>query len=135
MDRFELGMHVGEIKAWCEAAKNEAKRMSLSAPFKPEEYEAISPFMDDYAMRNGIHYYLEKELIETDLFGDMELSGFWVYVIFKHREVLEEYLSLKRDRRSLIKQGKYDGEERKDIAVRFGRLLGYSEENIHERWS
>jgi len=30
---FNLGKHVGEIKAWCEAAKNGAKKMSLSNPF------------------------------------------------------------------------------------------------------
>ena len=134
MDRFKLGMHVGEIKAWCEAAKNDAKKMSLSAPFKPEELEEIKPYMAEYAEKNSVKYYLEKELIQTDLFGDMDLSGIWVFIIYKHPEILEEYLALKHEKAKLIEQGSYIGEKRRKIAVGFGRLLGYSDECIVERW-
>ena len=135
MDQFKLGMHVGEIKAWCEAVKNEAKEMSLSAPFKPEEYETIVPFMKEQADGNGIRFYHEKELIITDLFGDMDLSGIWVFIIYKGPETLEKYIKLKEDRTKLLEAGKYAGATRKDIAVRFGRLLGYSDPMINEKWS
>ena len=135
MDQFKLGMHVGEIKAWCEAVKNEAKEMSLSAPFKPEEYETIVPYMKEQADRNGIRFYHEKELIITDLFGDMDLSGIWVFIIYKGPETLEKYIKLKEDRTKLLEAGKYAGATRKDIAVRFGRLLGYSDPMINEKWS
>ena len=135
MDRFKLGMHVGEIKAWCEAAKNDAKKMSLSAPFRPEEHDEIKPYMDEYSEKNGIKYYLEKDLIQTDLFGDMDLSGVWVFIIYKHPEIIEEYLNIKQEKASLQKQGKLSGEKRKETAIKFGRLLGYSNESIAERWS
>ena len=135
MDRFKLGMHVGEIKAWCEAAKNDAKNMSLSAPFKPEEYDEIKPYMKEYAEKNSVKYYLEKELIQTDLFGDMDLSGIWVFIIYKHLEILEEYIALRQEKARLIQQDRYIGEKRREIAIRFGKLLGYSEECIVERWS
>ena len=135
MDRFKLGMHVGEIKAWCEAAKNDAKEMSLSAPFKPEEYETILPYMKEYAERNDVSFYHEKELIITDLFGDIALSGIWVFIIYRSRETLDKYLKLKKDKAKLLESGSYEGEARKDIAIRFGRLLGYSDPMINERWS
>ena len=135
MDQFKLGMQVGEIKAWCEAAKNEAKEMSLSAPFKPEDYETILPYMEEHSERNGINFYHEKELIITDLFGDMNLSGIWVFLIYKNTEALEKYLKLKEDKEKSVASGKYEGDTRRDIAVRFGRLLGYSDTMIHERWS
>ncbi len=135
MDQFKLGKQVGEIKAWCEAAKNEAKELSLSAPFKPDYYETILPHMKEQAERNNVNYYLEKSLIITDLFGDMDLSGIWVFLIYKHQKTLDAYLKLKEDRASLVESGKYEGEARRDIAVRFGKLLGYSERCIHERWS
>ena len=134
MDRFKLGVHVGEIKAWCEAAKNDAKKMSLSSPFKPEELDEIKPYMVEYAEKNDVKYYLEKELIQTDLFGDMDLSGIWVFIIYKHLEILEEYIDLKQEKARLLKQEMYVGEKRREIALRFGRLLGYSEESIMERW-
>jgi len=134
LDKFKLGMHVGEIKAWCEAAKNDAKRMSLSAPFKPEDYNEIKPYMFEYAQNNGVKYYLEKRIIQTDLFGDMDLSGIWVFIIYKHPEIIEEYLNIKQEKERL-KQDEYRGEKRREIAVKFGRLLGYNEESIMERWS
>ena len=134
MDRFKLGMHIGEIKAWCEAAKNDAKKMSLSAPFKPEEYDDIKPYMTEYAAKNSVKYYLEKDLIQTDLFGDMDLSGIWVFIIYKHPEIIEEYLNIKQEKAILLKQDEYCGEKRRDIAIRFGRLLGYSDESIVGRW-
>ncbi len=135
MDQFKLGMHVGEIKAWCEAVKNDAKEMSLSAPFKPEDYETIMPYMVEHAERNGVNFYHEKELIITDLFWDMDVSGIWVFIIYKSLETLEKYLKLKRDRVKLLESGKYAGAGRREIAVRFGRLLGYSDPMINERWS
>ena len=135
MDKFKLGMHVGEIKAWCEAAKNDAKRMSLSAPFKPEDYNEIKPYMFEYAQNNGVKYYLEKRIIQTDLFGDMDLSGIWVFIIYKYPKILEEYLALKKEKAKLCTKSKYIGEKRREVAIKFGKLLGYSEEGIVERWN
>lgn len=134
MDPFKLGMQVGEIKAWCEAAKNDAKELSLSAPFKPEDYKTILQYMKEYATKNEVSYYHEKELIVTDLFGDMDLSGIWVFIIYKHPEILEKYLKVKEDKEKLVDTGAYEGEARRNIAVRFGRLLGYSDPLIHARW-
>ncbi len=135
MDQFKLGMHVGEIKAWCEAVKNDAKEMSLSAPFKPEDYETLLPYMMEHAERNGVSFYHEKELIATDLFGDIDLSGIWVFIIYRSPETLEKYLNLKEDKKKLLESKSYEGEARRTIAVRFGRLLGYSDAMIHARWS
>ena len=135
MNQFKLGKMVGEIKAWCEAAKNEAKELSLSAPFKPEEYDTLLPHMKEQAERNRVNYYLEKSLIITDLFGDMDLSGIWVFLIYKVQKTLDAYLQLKEDKEKLVESEKYDGKPRKDIAIRFGKLLGYSERCIVERWS
>jgi len=84
---------------------------------------------------NEISFYHEKELIITDLFWDMDVSGIWVFIIYKSLETLEKYLKLKRDRVKLLESGKYAGAARREIAVRFGRLLGYSDPMINERWS
>jgi hypothetical protein len=135
MEQFKLGMHVGEIKAWCEAAKNDAKEMSFSAPFKPEEYETILPYMKEHAERNDVRFYNEKELIVTDLFGNIDLSGIWVFIIYRSPETLEKYLKLKGEKAKLLETGSYEGESRRNIAIRLGRLLGYSDPMIQERWS
>ena len=131
---FRLGVHVGEIKAWCEAAKNDAKEMSLSAPFKEEEYPVILPYMREYAERNNVKYYLEKELLKTDLFPDIDLEGIWVFIIYRKQEILLAYLSLKKEKENLLETGEYEGERRREIARKMGRLLGYSESAIEGRW-
>ena len=86
---FALGKQVGEIKAWCEASRSGAKEMSLSAPFKPEDYESLLPHMEEQAGRNEVKFHLERSLMGTDLFGDMDLSGIWVFIIYAVEEMLE----------------------------------------------
>ena len=130
---FTLGRQVGEIKAWCEAAKSGAKDMSLSAPFRPEDYGSILPNMEEHAGRNEVKFYLEKNLMGTDLFGEMDLSGIWVFIIYATEEVLERYLALKAEKEGLESEGKYGGEARREIAMGMGRLLGYKEAHIDRR--
>ncbi len=55
MEQFKIGKMVGEIKAWCEAAKNEAKELGLSAPFKPEDYDTLLPHMKEQAGNNSVN--------------------------------------------------------------------------------
>ena len=130
---FTLGRQVGEIKAWCEAARSGAKDMSLSAPFRPEDYGSILPHMEEHAWRNEVKFYLEKSLMGTDLFGEMDLSGIWVFIIYAKEEVLERYLALKAEKERLESEGKYGGEARREIAMGMGRLLGYKEAHIDWR--
>jgi len=127
---FALGRQVGEIKAWCEAARSGAKDMSLSAPFRPEDYGSILPHMEEQAGRNEVKFHLERSLMGTDLFGEMDLSGIWVFIIYATEEVLERYLALKAEKERLESEGKYVGDARRGIAVGMGRLLGYKEAHI-----
>jgi hypothetical protein len=124
---FHLGMQVGEIKAWCEAAKSGAKAMSLSVPFKPKDYERLSRHMEEQASRNGVKFYLERDLIRTDLFADLDLSGMLVFIIYRDDQVLADYLNLKSEKVCLVDNGEYTDEARRDVALRFARLLGYEE--------
>ena len=130
---FALGKQVGEIKAWCEAARSGAKEMSLSAPFRPEDYESILPHMQEQAGRNEVNFHLEKSLMGTDLFGEMDLSGIWVFIIYAKDEVLERYLALKAEKERLESEGEYVGDARRGIAEGMGRLLGYSDAHINRR--
>lgn len=130
---FALGKQVGEIKAWCEASRSGAKEMSLSAPFKPEDYESLLPHMEEQAGRNEVKFHLERSLMGTDLFGEMDLSGIWVFIIYAEDEVLERYLDLKAEKERLESEGEYVRDARRGIAEGMGRLLGYSEAHIDRR--
>ncbi len=107
--------------------------MSLSSPFKPEDYELLHPHIEKAARENEVQFYLEKTLMTTDLFADIDVSGMWVFVIYKKDRVLEDYLSLKSEKERLEEKGEYEGKTRKEIAKDMGRLLGYDEEYIARR--
>jgi hypothetical protein len=107
--------------------------MSLSAPFRPEDYEAILPHMEEQARLNQVKFHLERSLMGTDLFGEMDLSGIWVFIIYADDEVLERYLALKVEMEGLESEGEYVGDARRGIAEGMGKLLGYSETHISRR--
>ena len=50
--------------------------------------------------------------------------------IFRDPETLGRYMALKREKVHMIKEGIYQGENRRHIAAQFGRLLSYPEEGI-----
>jgi hypothetical protein len=130
---YYLGKQVGEIKAWCEAAGSEAKDMSLSHPFQPEDYDFLLSEAEKLAKRNKVHLYLEKSLLQSDLFKGLDLKGQWIFVIYKKQQIIDGYLALKAKKDQLVKNGKYVNATRKEIARKMGRLLGYNESTIEHR--
>ena len=130
---YYVGRFAGSATAWCEAARSGAKEMSLSSPFKPEDYELLHPHIEEAARENEVQSYLEKTLMTTDLFADIDMAGRWVFVIYMKDRVLEDYLSLKSEKERLKEKGEYEGKAWKDIAKRMGSLLGYDEGYIAQR--
>ena len=130
---FYLGRFYGAVSAWCEAARAGAKKMSLSSPFQPEDFQDLLPYVKKAAEDNEVQFYLEKELMTTDLFHDVNMSGKWVFMIFKQNQVFEAYLRLKSKKEQLEKYGRYSGEARKDVARSMGAILGYEKNYVNER--
>ena len=130
---YYLGKQVGEIKAWCEAAGSEAKDMSLSNPFNPEDYDFLLPEAEKLAKRNGVQLHLEKSLLQSDLFKGLDMKGQWVFIIYKKPQILEGYLALKAEKTNLVENGTYVGAARTEIARKMGQLLGYSKATIERR--
>lgn len=130
---YELGIKIGAITAFCEAARAECKNMSLSGLFPPEDYEFLSKRAEAVAKQNEVQLWLEKDFLSTDLFPDVDSTGKWLFVIYKKPEFLEAYHALKERKKGLVQEGAYLGNARKEIARSLGRLLGYSESYIEEK--
>jgi hypothetical protein len=133
IEDYYLGKIVGGIKAWCEAAMSDAKEMSFSTPFSSKYVDFLQPKMEELSEKCNVKFYLEKELITTDLFSEIDMTGKWIYIIYKKGDVLETYLALKSEIKNLIQKHEYIGPIRKEIAKKLGRILGYSEAYIEER--
>jgi hypothetical protein len=73
----------------------------------------------------------ETDFLVTDLYPADVAEGKHVLLIYTG-DTLEQYLELKADKASLVAAGKYEGEARKEIARRFGRLLSYPDPIIDD---
>jgi len=128
---FQLGM----INCFAEMVACGVKKLAISPPLKPEDYEKISKFSDDIVIGFGIKSYLEKSLLITDLQSAEFTLDKWSILYFEEDDVLKKYLDLKEKKENLVKLGQYDEKARKAISWQFIRLLSYPEEKIEEKLS
>jgi hypothetical protein len=126
---FQLGV----LFAFAEMVAADLKKMALSLPFLPKDYEPLVKDAKRIAKEEGVKLRLEKRLLTTDLFPEEITKGKWVFIIYKYPEVLERYLSLKSKKKQLIREKTYKGKKRETIAVGLGELLSYKKDVIKKK--
>ena len=123
---FQLGM----INCFVEMVACGVKRLALSPPVSPEDYETVKQASDRIVEAFGIKSYLETSLMVTDLQPASFTEGKWSILYYEEDAVLDEYLALKKRKEDLEKAGGYTAEIRKGTALALGRLLTYPESKI-----
>ncbi len=126
---FQLGM----INCFAEMVACGVKRLAVSPPLRPEDYEAIEHASEIIMKEFNIKSYLEKSLIVTDLQSEEFTKGKWSILYYKDDYVLKSYLNIKKRKAELIREGKYNTGQRKQISREFMRLLSYPETVIEEK--
>jgi hypothetical protein len=127
----QTSYHLGVIFAFAEMVAADLKRMALSLPFLPKDYEGLVKDAKRIAREEGVRLRLEKHFLTTDLFPEEITRGKWVFIIYKYPEILQNYLHLKYKKKQLIRR--YRGKERKEIAIGLGKLLSYKMNFIEEK--
>jgi hypothetical protein len=120
---------LGIIFAFSEVVAAGIKQLALSEPATPEAMQAILPEAMRIAERHNVKMHLEADLIQTDLFPPEAAEGMHVLLIYRG-DILDQYLALKAEQKHLIEGRAYADEMRRRIAVKFGKLLSYSDERI-----
>ena len=128
---FQLGM----INCFVEMVANGVKKMAISPPVSPQDYEFVVGASDKIVQGFGIKSYLEKSLLITDLQPAEFTEGKWAILYYEKDDVLNSYLALKERKHELEQSGQYDEKTRKEISREFGRLLSYPDEKIEEKIS
>jgi len=123
---FQLGM----INCFAEMVAAGVKRLAISPPLDPEDYEKIRDASEAIVEGSGIRSFLEKSLMITDLQSEEFTRGKWSILYHKDPETLADYLRLKERKAGLEAEGAYTPEARKEISRAFMRLLSYPEEVI-----
>jgi len=126
---FQLGM----INCFAEMVAVGVKRLAISPPLDPGEYEAIRDAMDAIVEGFGILDYLETSLLVTALQSPDFTRGKWSVLYYKEPETLEAYLALKKRREALVRQGANDADAHQEISRDFMRLLSYPATVIEEK--
>lgn len=125
---------LGVIGAFAEVVGVGVKRLALSSPMTPAEMDSLIDEAEKIVARNDAEAYRETDLLVTDLFPAEITEGMHVIIIYND-PVLDEYRALKERKQSLVDEGRYEGEARKEIAREMGRLLSYPEARIERMLS
>ena len=126
---FLLGM----INCFVEMVAVGVKRLALSPPVTPDDYEKIRSASDRIVQEFGIQSYLEKSLIVTDLQSEAFTRGKWSILYFRTDDVLQKYLDLKAMKKKHEEEGSYDAECRRNISRIFMELLSYPPDTIEKK--
>jgi len=125
---FEMGM----INCFVEMVANGVKKLALSPPITPEDYDIICSLSENIVTGFGINSYLEKSLLVTDLQTEDFTKGKWSILYYDKDEVLDKYFEMKKKKQILQDSGKYDKKARQNLSAQFMRLLSYPEEKINK---
>lgn len=126
---FELGM----INCFAEMVSCGVKKLAISPPLTPKDYDVIGPLSDEIVQGFGIRSYLEKSLLITDLQSEDFTKGKWSILYYEKENVLKDYMTLKKKKKGLEESGKYEESVRKAISSEFMRLLSYPDNKIEEK--
>ena len=130
----ERSYQLGVIAAFAEVVGLGVKRLALSSAMPPAEMDALIDEAEKIIARNHALSYRESDFLVTDLFPEEVTEGKHVILIYND-PLKDEYVVLKKRKQKLIDEGRYEGEERKEIAREMGRLLSYPEERIERMLS
>lgn len=135
IDKYSYDL--GVMDCFCEMVSAGLKKLALSHPYttgleRDAYLDGVKKLCDQY----GVSYYVEDELIETDLFPGKPGQRQYLYLFYRTDDVLEAYLRLKErqrildERKRLQEPGTDIGQQRRELAREFGRLLSYPEDGI-----
>lgn len=126
----EFSYKCGVIDCFAEMVKAGVKKLALTHPEDSAEVrDSYLEFIKDITKEYGISYYVEDSSLLSDLFPVRMNKGKYLVIMYSEENDISEYLKLKEDKKQALLDNRYD-ECRKDIAYRFGYLLGYKDQDI-----
>jgi len=126
----QYSYNLGVVGGFSELVAAGVKKMAFSSPMKPGEMDQFIREAEKIAARHGVSVYRESDLIVTDLFPADVAQGLDVLLLYKGT-ALDVYQQLKQDQMKMMGEGVYEGEARRSISRRLGRLLSYSPRKIN----
>jgi catechol 2,3-dioxygenase-like lactoylglutathione lyase family enzyme len=130
-DSQNFNKELGQIAAFAEVVNAGAKPMALSTPLSSGDMDTFYGLALAEAAKFNVEVFREDEFLATDLFPESTTANQEVLLLFQGT-TLATYEEIKKDQKRLIDENQYEGAARRDIARRFGRLLGYQPSYINQ---
>ncbi len=125
---------VGIMVAFAEVVACGAKYLALGAPVDERELrDEHMIYAQEIAEKYGIYCCNEDEGFLTDLFPAAMNRNKFNILFYKDDETLARYDALKERKATLVAAGKYEGQERYQVAYDFGILLSYGDADIKRK--
>lgn len=122
---FCFGDFSGVVFAFSEMVLRMEKPLAFSKPFKSKEERILRSFVEKHTRDFGLKYYLEKDVLLTYLFKSVDMSGRWVYIIYKDEKNLNDYFNLKNEELELNKSNS-STDKYKELSLKYAALMGYN---------
>lgn len=131
---FDQGsFFLGMIQAFSEVVMQQVKELAFSPVMEDRMWQKLKPSIEEIFEKFGLSYYLEKDLISTDLAPDKAVKGKIILLIYLDSSVLAAYKELKKKVQLLQEKGLYDQGAQAQASLELRRLLSYSDQAIKER--
>ena len=133
IDRFSF--QLGMINCFVEMVACGVKKLALSPPLSPSQFERIAPYSEQIVNGFGIESHLDNSLIVTKLQSPEFTRNKCSILYYKNETTLNAYLELKKKQTSLIESDRYDAQAQIEISIVFMELLSYPPEVIESKLS
>ena len=133
MDIDQRSFQLGMINCFAEMVAVGVKRLAISPPLRPEEYEEIRGASEAIVEGSGIRSYLETSLLVTHLQTPEFTRGKCSILYFRDQEPLDRYLALKERKGRLEAEEKLTDDAYAEISRQFMRLLSYPDDVIEKK--
>ena len=123
--------HLGAADCFCEMVAAGVKNIALSHPCDSRQLR--DSFLEDFQKlcdKYHIHFYPEDDPFLTDLFPISNNKDKYNVIFYQDEGQLKAYLDLKAEKKRLTDINCYQGAERRQLAIAYGKLLSYSDEGI-----
>jgi len=135
MEIDRISFLLGMMNCFTEMVAVGVKKLALSPPLTPRDYEAVAGASQKMVEAFGIQSHLEKSLLVTDLQSADFTKGKWSILYFKTGDVLNDYLALKARKQELENENRSDAAGRREISIQFMKLLSYPDDVIQAKLS
>ena len=127
----EFSRVVGGMSVFNELIATGCKNVALGHPTSDEKLrDEHLEFARKICEEKGTQCCKEDDGFLTDLFPVSMNKNKYNILFYRDPKYRDEYFALKERKRRLVAEGRYQGDERRRLAVDFGKLLSYSDEAI-----